>query len=255
MPGKSLDAKFLKRTANASYFLGISGLAGIIVTVVSVAFVLISALSAMRNLSTPSTNLTGLLSSTAFVVFLIALEAVLIPITLFFSYAMYRIGNYYGLASLKLAAAVYAASIVLSPVEYLFVLPASSSFTVPASSYNLVPYFLLVFLFIIVVGLVEYVSLIVGFSGIFERTRIADFNTAKVMWIIGIVLIFTLMIALIFYGRGLKKLASQEQAEISIQKVPEGELRYCPHCGAKVKPVDLFCGSCGFNLKKDKEAQ
>jgi hypothetical protein len=165
---------------------------------------------------------------------------------------MYRIGRHYGLTSLKLAATLYAASIIVSPIEYLLEIPASSSLTSnPMSSYSLIPYLLLVSLLFIFFGLAEYVSMIVGFSGIYERTKIADFNTAKIMWIIGIVLLVTVAVGLLFYGRGLKKLASQQQAQTAPGEIRERGYMYCPQCGAKVTPNDLFCGSCGFNLRKD----
>jgi hypothetical protein len=103
----------------------------------------------------------------------------------------------------------------------------------------------------VVVGLTVYVSMIMGLSGLKTKTRIADFGTAEVLWIIGIALIITLPIAIILYGSGLKKLAAQQEAQMAPRAISEQGFMYCPQCGAKVERDYLFCRSCGFNLKKE----
>ena len=249
---KSLDAKLLKRAANVSFLLGISSLVAIVLVIFFVLYSFVSVLSLASSINASSTSFTGILSSTPYMVLSIAIAIVIIPFTLFFSYATYKIGNYYGLNSLKCAAILYAVLLVISPIEYVLVLPASSSLTTSlASSGSLFVYLILAFLLIIVLGLAEYIFFILGFSGIHQRTGITDFNTAKVLWIIGIVLLVTIPIGLIFNGRGLKTLATQQGSQASAHGSLERGFMYCPQCGAKVKPEDLFCGSCGFNLKKD----
>jgi hypothetical protein len=242
----------LKRAANASYLLGIVSLVGIVVALFLVFAVFFLALSGATSSLAPLTGLTGFLGSIPFMILLIVEYAVMVPITLFFCYSTYKVGKYYSLTSLRLVAIVYAASIAVSPIEYLLVLPASSSLAAnPASSYYMLTYLILVELPIIVVGLALYVSMIMGLSGLKTRTRIADFGTAEVLWIIGIALIVTLPIALIFYGGGLKKLATQQEAQMAARAIPEQGFMYCPQCGAKVELGYLFCRSCGFNLKKE----
>lgn len=248
----SLDTRLLKRAANVSYLLGIVGLFGILFAVSLVLAVFFIGLSGATSSSAPLISILGFLSSVPFLILSIVAVAVMVPITLFFYYSMYKIGKYYDLTSLRFAAVLFAVSMAVSPVEYLFVLPISSSFAAnPFSSYYLLTYLILADLLIVVVGLGLYISMILGFSGLKTKTRIPDFGTAEVLWIIGIVLIVTLPIAIICYGDGLKKLAAQQEGKMVAPAIPEHGLMYCPRCGARVQPVHLFCRSCGFNLKKE----
>jgi hypothetical protein len=230
--------------------MGIAGLVGIVfaVSLVFVVFFSVLPIGSLAGLS----NLTAFFGSIQFVILLIVIEAIMVPITLFFYYSTYKIGKYYDLTSLRVAAVLYLVSLAVSPIEYLLFLPAFSSFTVNPASYSyMLTYFVLIDLSIGVVGISLYISMILGFSGLKTKTRIADFGTAEVLWIIGIALIVTLPIALIFYGGGLKKLAAQQEMQIAARAGPEQGFAYCPQCGAKVELGYLFCRSCGFDLKKE----
>ncbi len=225
---------------------------GIVFALSLVFVILFSVLPGATNPSAPLTNLTAFLGSIPFMILLIVIDAIMIPITLFFYYATYKIGKYYDLTSLRVAAVLYLVSLAISPIMYLLVLPALSPLaTNPASSYYMFTYLILIDLLIGVVGIGLYVSMILGLSGLKTKTRIADFGTAEVLWIIGIVLLVTLPIALIFYGGGLKKLATQQETQISTRAISKQGFMYCPQCGAKVELDHLFCPSCGFSLKKE----
>jgi hypothetical protein len=227
-------------------------LVGIVLAVWLIFVVFFSALGGAWSPLAPLTNLTAFLSSVPFMVVLIIVEAVMVPITLFFYYATYKIGKYYDLTSLRTAAVLYLVSIFVSPAEYLVVLPLSSSLIAnPAPMDNLPTFPFLILLLIIVVGLSLYVSMMLGLSGLKTKTQIKDFGTAEVLWVIGIVLVVTLPIAIIFYGSGLKKLATQRETQTAPRAASEQGFMYCPQCGAKVELGYLFCRSCGFDLKKE----
>lgn len=242
----------MKRAANATYLLGIVSLVGIVAVISYVVVVFVSVFSSVSNPYAPLANLTGFLTSVPFLILSIVAFAVMVPITLLFFYSTYKIGKYYDLTSLRLVAVLYVVSIVFSPIEYLVILPLSSSLAAnPPSSYYMLTYLILAELLIVVVGLTVYVSMIMGLSGLKTKTQIADFGTAEVLWIIGIALIITLPIAIIFYGSGLKKLAAQQEAQMAPRAISEQGFMYCPQCGAKVELDYSFCRSCGFNLKKE----
>lgn len=228
MSVEKLDTRSLKRAAIMSYVMGI----GALVIAVAVVAVVVAVILPYSSLSLPEMSLTLQTFITILWVVIVVVPIAMV-IELLFGYYNVKIGSYYDISSLKLSGissmilSFAAIPLVIGAYEFisiiqLFVSSPPSSILAALMSIVLgigigmavLIMFLLLGLFLAAVfGLIFIITFIIGLSNLKQQTGLSDFNIAMWLTIVGIFCGVTLPIGIIFYGRGLGKLARGEGTE------------------------------------------
>jgi hypothetical protein len=219
-----MDPRVLKRAALFSYIMGAMTLGLDVVLFVWVFTVVL-----------PYSSVPAQISLQTFITIL-WLVAILLPITMFisvlFGYYTRKVGDAYNVGSLKLAGlmaiilTIVAIPVAIGIVGFVAILqtllssPPSSIialFVQLVLGIGLALAFLALFVLLAlalaaILGLVFEISLFTGISGIYEATSIRDFNVARWLVLVGIFVLITLPIGIIFYARALSKLSKGGKA-------------------------------------------
>jgi hypothetical protein len=189
----------------------------------------------------------------------IAAAFISMPLNVLFGYFNIKIGNYYGVPTLRRAGkagiAVSIISLIIIPLQ--FGVPGLILYIPSSPSYSTILFlWLLLILVWALVGLEYIIMMYRGLGGMREKTGIEGFETAKTLWLVGLFIYVTMPIAMILYGNALRKLNQRKQVSVADQGVRrplEVEVNYCSRCGAKIEPGARFCSTCGSPIRYGKE--
>jgi hypothetical protein len=219
-----MDSRVLRRAALSSYIMGLMALGLFTAFYIWVFTVLL-----------PYSSVTAQISVTMFITIL-WIVAILLPVMIFvsalFGFYNMKVGGIYNVGSLKLAGLMaFVLAIIAIPVAigiFGFVTVLQAFLLSPPSSVIelliqltiglgvalafLALFVLLALVLALILGLVFEISLFAGISGMYEATSMRDFNIARWLVLIGIFVLITLPIGMIFFARGLSKLSRGEKA-------------------------------------------
>jgi hypothetical protein len=219
-----IDSRVLRRGALSGYVMGIMTL-GIFIAIYVWVF----------TVALPYSSQPAEISLNMFITILYVVTILLpveIIISALFGFYSRKVGNIYNVGSLKLSGLMaILLALVAIPVAvgiFGFVTILQNIMSSPPGSIialfvqlvialGLALAFLALFILLalalaVVLGLVFEVSLFAGISGLYEATSISDFNVARWLVLIGIFVLITLPIGIIFYAHGLGKLSRGEKA-------------------------------------------